>query len=332
MPTGCAGALAETQTPTEWFLDPWASAQSADAATCTGRLATYNAYCVKNDGQHDWRTEDAPPRIVGGKFSASAGATDCNIYKLGSTGQSCNDVCWSLGRSCNLEATRNLNTEQLVRGVLGKLGHSIPANAQWRTDDCVNSGWEGQIPFISHDGIENIEGRCGPTFGKCGGGGASPVPASAVYCNEANGWCGDTNAHRDAQPSSTYDFVANSRVNAYYFCPGAASSKTTCAGKHNQRERICACGGTTSALDRYPATYLAATAGSWDQSANMFQDISGNRRVGRVAAGSTSTGVLAANGAGAGISVPFVGGTTSTQILWGQLSVPSTFTICSITR
>jgi hypothetical protein len=268
MPTGCNQALVETQTPTVWFVDP-----AQDAAACAGRVAVYNMHCSKSDGEHDWRTEEAPPRIVGGKFSAAVGATACDIYKLGSTNQSCNDVCWSLGRSCNLEATRNLNSEQLVRGVLGQLGHSILSNSEWRTDDCGDSqtGWEGQIPFY----------------------------------------------HQAA-------------VGMYFFCPGAASSKATCAGKHLARERICACGGTSSALDQYPATYLAATAGSWDQSANMLQDISGNRRVGRVTTGSTSAGVLAGNGAG--ISVPFVEGTTATQILWGSLSVPSTFTICSITR
>jgi hypothetical protein len=62
----------------------------------------------------------------------------------------------------------------------------------------------------------------------------------------------------------------------------------------------------------------------------VFHDISGNRRVGRLTAGSASTGVLAGNGAG--IPVAYVGGTPSTKILWGDLSVPSTFTICSITR
>jgi hypothetical protein len=116
----------------------------------------------------------------------------------------------------------------------------------------------------------------------------------------------------------------------YFFCQGAASSKATFAGKHWERERICACGGTNSALDQYPASYLAATAGSWDQSAQVFQEISGNGRVGRLIQGSASAGVLA--GDGAGIPVAYVGGTTSTKILWGDLSMPSTFTICSITR
>jgi hypothetical protein len=267
MPTGCEQTLNETQTPAVWFVDP----DTSNAAACAGRVANYNALCYKDDGEHDWN-EWAPPSIVGGKFSAAAGATACDIYKLGPTDQSCNDVCWCLGRSCNLEATKNLNTEQLVRGVLGQLGHSILSNAEWRTDACCDSGsgWERQIPFYIH------------------------------------------------------------ATNTYYFCLGAGSLNATCAGKHYERQRICACGGTTSALDQYPATYLAATAGSWDQSAQVFQDICGNRRVGRLTEGSASSGVLAGNGAG--IPVAYVGGTPSTKILWGDLSVPSTFTICSITR
>ena len=84
-------------------------------------------------------------------------------------------------------------------------------------------------------------------------------------------------------------------------------------------------------LSNYPA-YLVATASSWDQSKQEFQDLSGNGRVGRLTAGSASVGTIAGNGAGAEISIRYVGGSTSTKILWGSLSVPSTFTICSITR
>merc|ERR1719499_949765 len=46
-------------------------------------------------------------------------------------------------------------------------------------------------------------GRCGPKFG---GAVCSTKDRSwALYCNEANGWCGNTNAHKNAQPSTTYD-------------------------------------------------------------------------------------------------------------------------------
>ena len=55
-------------------------------------------------------------------------------------------------------------------------------------------------------------GRCGPLAGysRCGGGGSTPEPDHAIYCNEENGWCGNTLAHRDAQPGNSYDFLANS--------------------------------------------------------------------------------------------------------------------------
>jgi len=44
----------------------------------------------------------------------------------------------------------------------------------------------------------------------CGGTGATAHPANAIYCNEEIGWCGDTEAHRNAQPSTAYDFVPKS--------------------------------------------------------------------------------------------------------------------------
>jgi hypothetical protein len=114
----------------------------------------------------------------------TSGRRSCVIYALGSGApqQSCDDVCFSIGRSCSLDDIRNLNSEQAVRGVLSQLGHSIPSNAEWETGDCIDSGggWNANIPFIAD--------------------------------------------------------------NKYFYCPGAASSKTLCAAKAPYRERICACG------------------------------------------------------------------------------------------
>jgi hypothetical protein len=59
-------------------------------------------------------------------------------------------------------------------------------------------------------------------------------------------------------------------------------------------------------------------------------DPSGNGRVGTLQAGAVSVGSVTGNGAI--WPVPYVGGTTETQISWGEASIPSTFTICSITR
>ena len=82
-------------------------------------------------------------------------------------------------------------------------------------------------------------------------------------------------------------------------------------------------------LKLYPA-YLMASAESWNVSRQRFTDLSGNGRVGTLQAGTVSFGSVTGNGAG--MSVPYVGGTTETQISWGAASIPSNFTICSITR
>ena len=82
-------------------------------------------------------------------------------------------------------------------------------------------------------------------------------------------------------------------------------------------------------LNVYPA-YLVATAEGWNSSQGRFMDLSGNGRVGTLGAGAVSVGSVTGNGAGR--PVPYVGGTTGTQISWGAASIPSTFTICSITR
>jgi hypothetical protein len=82
-------------------------------------------------------------------------------------------------------------------------------------------------------------------------------------------------------------------------------------------------------LSLYPA-FLTASAESWDFSQQSFMDLSGNGRVGMLQAGAVSVGSVSGNGAT--WPVPYVGGTTETQISWGAASIPSTFTICSITR
>ena len=89
----------------------------------------------------------APPRSTAGI-----------IYKVGSgevgSEQSCDDVCLSIGSSCNLEAIRNLNSEHQIRGVLGQLGYSeFLQNAGFNAGDCGEggTGWNGHIPFIHPD-------------------------------------------------------------------------------------------------------------------------------------------------------------------------------------
>jgi hypothetical protein len=75
-----------------------------------------------------------------------------------------------------------------------------------------------------------------------------------------------------------------------------------------------------------------ASAVGWDARKAEFQDWSGNGRVGKLTAGSASVGGIKDNGAGSGIWVPLVGGGTTADINWGDVSVPVTFTICSVSR
>ncbi|CAJ1959956.1 unnamed protein product [Cylindrotheca closterium] len=51
----------------------------------------------------------------------------------------------------------------------------------------------------------DIPGRCGPLFG----GRACDCGSLLKWCNEDNGWCGNTVAHRDMQSSITYDCPAD---------------------------------------------------------------------------------------------------------------------------
>lgn len=77
----------------------------------------------------------------------------------------------------------------------------------WNAGSAPPDGWES----MTQQCLDTLAGRCGPKFGnvKCGGGGETPEPAWALYCNEDNGWCGSGDTHKDAQESDAYDFVAN---------------------------------------------------------------------------------------------------------------------------
>jgi hypothetical protein len=71
------------------------------------------------------------------------------------------------------------------------------------------------VTTLHNNGVpDELIGRCGPLFNhvRCGGTGVTEYPAGAIYCNEANGWCGNTEEHRNAQPSTEYDFIAASET------------------------------------------------------------------------------------------------------------------------
>ena len=48
--------------------------------------------------------------------------------------------------------------------------------------------------------------RCGPYYGgRCN----KNLPSNAEYCNTENGWCGNTNAHKNAQPGDEFDWISS---------------------------------------------------------------------------------------------------------------------------
>ena len=58
--------------------------------------------------------------------------------------------------------------------------------------------------------MSNTYGRCGEKFGgRCN----RVLSNYAVYCNENNGHCGNTNAHRDATAGAKYDYIPASCEN-----------------------------------------------------------------------------------------------------------------------
>merc|ERR1719162_825072 len=75
-------------------------------------------------------------------------------------------------------------------------------------------------------GVTKDKGRCGPKFNAkmCTGGN---------FCNEANGWCGDTDAHRDAQESTMYDGAASKVCKDSPITIFTSQSKWTCAQYEN---------------------------------------------------------------------------------------------------
>jgi hypothetical protein len=77
-----------------------------------------------------------------------------------------------------------------------------------------------------------------------------------------------------------------------------------------------------------PALWAAYSAEAWVSSTNVLPDLTGNGR------NATTTGVTygTASGNGASGTVAYLNGTTTSKIDWPSGSVPSTFTICSLTR
>jgi len=134
---------------------------------------------------------------------------------------------YNLGcRACNsyLYETRIMNG-------LPNIPEACCKDSVWAGTDCLCVGEPG-TKAMCHSLSPGVRGdcpyalgtnvQCGPDHGMC--------PHHKPYCNEANGWCGDTSAHRDAQESTTYDYCQTDadRCGAYqrmgpgfihYSCP-----------------------------------------------------------------------------------------------------------------
>jgi hypothetical protein len=77
-----------------------------------------------------------------------------------------------------------------------------------------------------------------------------------------------------------------------------------------------------------PALWAAYSAEKWVSATNVLPDLTGNGR------DATTTGVTygTASGNGASGTIAYLDGTTASKVDWPSGSIPSTFTICSLTR
>merc|ERR1712150_136975 len=57
-----------------------------------------------------------------------------------------------------------------------------------------------EVPISATEG-DYVKGRCGPLFS----GRRCDCSGWEIYCNTDNGWCGETDAHKDAQAGDQYD-------------------------------------------------------------------------------------------------------------------------------
>jgi len=83
------------------------------------------------------------------------------------------------------------------------------ACCEWTGSKCIPTSTAdatSEDETTSQEVEEIPDNRCGPLFQDhvCNCNGDLP---KALYCNERNGWCGPTDAHRDAQESTKYDCV-----------------------------------------------------------------------------------------------------------------------------
>ena len=237
-----------------------------------------NAYfdCITVDNDNVPWCATTPNFDVDGQWG-NCRSTAGIIYKVGSgevgSEQSCDDVCLSIGSSCNLEAIRNLNNEQQIRGVLVQLGYSeFLKNAGFNAGDCGEggTGWNGHIPFIHPD--SNSVLFC-------------PTAVSQQATCDGKSWsrericaCGDTTRPQcwirmptgcgqalDETQTPTVWFVDHSVSDAVACAEKVAAYNSWCSksdGEHDWRTSWCEVTWDQGGSDRYP--YRVGAQGAHD--------------------------------------------------------------------
>ena len=231
------------------------------------------------------------------------------------------------------------------QGYSGPLGGPCTACAIGKYKDTTSTASCISCPANSNSSAGNTNvtacqcnpGYSGPDGGPCVA--CAAGTAKSVAGSAACGVCA-ADSFSDASAAS----VCTACPAGFKALPGTTKS-ADCCGLNSSPQNITIC--TISNQDPLsiilatsPA-YLMTSAEAWDAANLRLTDLSGNGRHGArtvspsawtplIPAGSVSVGSVTGNGAG--FSIPFVGGTASTTIYWPASSIPSTFTICSITR
>lgn len=73
-------------------------------------------------------------------------------------------------------------------------------------------------------------------------------------------------------------------------------------------------------------------ASLWNSTTNTLPEATGNGRDAVLSGGTISMGTSSGNGSGTGINIPYITGLTTSKLLWPLGSIPTNFTICTVTR
>ncbi len=163
-------------------------------------------------------------------------------------------------------------------------------------------------------------GYSGPDVGPC-------VACAAGTAKSVSGPAACGVCPADTFSDTSAAFVCTACPAGYKALPGTTAVADCC--RQNSIPKNIIPDPLSNILTTSPA-YIMTSAEAWDSVNSRFTDLTGNGRHGVLTGGMVSVGSVTGNGAG--WSIPYAGGTTSTSISWPASSIPNTFTICSITR